>query len=192
VPATQATRFLAVLTCAFLVACSDAKVRIERDDLDGRPLRTYARQPSLTSEPIRESLAAPWLDDVLREAVDAELAEKDYRPAPHDEADFAVGYFVLVTTQADAITLDSYRAYRDERAIRGGYFWPYPFVTPYSRTTVYRLVELILTASTPAGDQLHWQASATMELDPNDTDADRRERFRQAARAALRRFPSAD
>jgi hypothetical protein len=182
------TTWITLTVCGLAAGCSGVNVRIERERWPSDAGLRYAWRDSQTSEPVREALGAPWLDGFLHETIDETLTAKGYRQARRESADLLVRYFVLVDTEADSITLDSYDQYQTARQVRGGYFWPYPAVTPEGRMTIYKEATLVVSVQ-GAGGSGGWRGVAAIELD--DTPDARRDQFRRAIEDMLSHAPAA-
>ena len=78
-----------------LAGCSSVSVTRDYDaSADFSNLKTFAWQHAMQPETGNPRIDNDLMDERVRRAVNAELAEKGFRPVPKDEADFLIAYFV--------------------------------------------------------------------------------------------------
>ena len=92
-------RRLAIISTCLAFGCAPAVKQDYDPSTDFSRLKTYAwRSPKQQADTRTEN---SLMETRVRNAVDREMAEKKYRKAAHDEADFVVTYHYIVTQEID-------------------------------------------------------------------------------------------
>ena len=177
-----------------LGACSTKpaiKVGWEYDpaaDLSG--MRTYAWVPGPQQRTGDPRVDDSWTDRRVRRAVDAQLAAQGFVSAAPEQADFWVGYHVLLLDKIQTSTTRTYYGYNrswggDAGLDRGWHLAGAP--TTYSNR--YDVGTLTVFIELPATQRPIWQGFAQSEIQPSDDMETRDQRLATAAALILEKFP---
>jgi hypothetical protein len=168
---------LAALLAALLVGCAGAQVQSDWDpQADFSNLRTWDWFPRSRPPVLDPRLDSGLLDARIRQAVEAELAAKGYKPRGGPGADFFVSHTVAIQQKISAHSIDDF------------------YGSPYRRTTrvyvdEYEVGTLVIEVLDPRKRQVIWSGSYQARLSTASNPSQREERVRTAVRAILERFP---
>jgi hypothetical protein len=113
----------------------------------------------------------------LKQAVDAQLADKGFSQTNNDKADMYVGYQVSVGKEKE------WNAY----GMGGGWGWGGGMATATSTTIAVGTVALDFYD--PAAKQLIWRGEATKTLDPSSNQEKNQKNLDKAMEKLLKHFP---
>ena len=103
----RAVRATIALTIGALSACTYVPTRVQyQKDVDYSAYRTYAleqSQPTPPTGPLAEPQYAALVDRRARAEIVRLLAEKGLEQAPPDQADLAIGYYLIASEEVRAI-----------------------------------------------------------------------------------------
>lgn len=176
----RSTAVWMVPVCLGFIGCAGLRISTDYDpNTDFSSLRTYAWMESQRTRPQDPRVDNSLLETRVKNAVDAELAQKGYRAVSPDQADFLVGYHAAVQSKIDAYTMSNFYGYRPGWG--GG----------VSDIHVYEYDEgsLVIDFVDPETKQLLWRGGAQAEVNQRADPAKREERIRMAVQKVLSRFP---
>jgi hypothetical protein len=171
-------------------ACTRVAVYVEHDPrIDFTTLTTYD-----WAEPAPDTTAPePDLDARVRAIVKETLDARGFEPAAQGEtADFLLACTAAVDESVRSVTIDRYYGYKQSAYLsKSGTARSYPRATARRQTAVrtYRQGSLILDILMSEPRRRIWRAYARAVIDPDETDAQREQRLRQAVREMLEQFP---
>lgn len=153
-------------------------------------LRTYAWVPGA-----QERTGDPRVDDIgvdrrVRRAIDKQLAAQGFVAVAPEQADFWVGYHLLLRNNVQTSTADTSYGYNRPWGGNAGLDRGWVFAGPpttYSRR--YDVGTLTVFIETPATQQPIWQGFAQAEIEPSDDLETRNQRLEKAAVSILGKFP---
>jgi hypothetical protein len=167
-----------------LGGCSQFAARSDHDPgADFGHLHTYAWLPLAEAAPADQLVPDRYIDKRLRQAVDAELRGKGYRPADGAAPDFLLNYR-LASAPADAMHRDSGPTLHSA----GWYGWPGAerlFTESYDQGTLY------LAVLDPGSKRIIWLGAASARLLPHISLEKRVKRVNAAIHRLLSDFPPA-
>jgi hypothetical protein len=165
-----------------LAACSSVQVSTDYDPgTDFSVLKTYAWLPRKASTGGDPRLDSTLLNERIRGAVEAQLAERGYKKTASGRADFLVAYHTAVERKMDVDTI--YRGYGygpDTWGWGGGH-----------ETMVYQYDQgtLLLDFLDRKAHRLLWRGSASAVVSESSTPEKRTALINEAVAKLLDRFP---
>jgi len=174
---------LAVLHSLLLIACASMEIRTEHDaSVRFSELRSYAWSARDPEEPTSPELDMTGIEVAVREAVDAGLQRKGFRPAEAGEADFLVHARVAVEERVSRAELGDWTGPGHGSGRRS---------SPMARDVefAWEAGSLVLDVLDPSGSKLLWRGTAEAEVDPAATPEESEARAREAVERLLERFP---
>ncbi len=179
--------------CAALLSmcpgCSDAiTVEYAVSSAKPGPLDTYRWMPT-PADKTRDPRLTSDFDEVIRQAVDKELAEKGYTLTTSPDASFQVADHVVINEAVETQVIDDYLDYSEDSRVQFYIGDEAPATKTVKRK--YEEGSLILDFSIPGkACCLYWRGTASTEIRPNQPQAKRDERLRKAVKLILQKFPS--
>lgn len=153
-------------------------------------LRSYAWVPGPQQRTGDPRVDDSWVDRRVRRAIDRQLAAQGFVVASPEEADFWVGYHILLLDKVQSSTTRRYYGYNrawggDAGLDLGWHLGGAP--ATYSRR--YDVGTLTVFVEAPATRRPIWQGFAETEIDPSDDLEAREARLAKAAVLILEQFP---
>jgi hypothetical protein len=132
-----------------------------------------------------------WQDQRMRRAIDRQLVAQGFVAVPPEQADFWVGYHVLLRDKVAASTINTYYGYRPAQGggdadLYRGWFRSGGQNTYQHRHDVGTLTVFI---EAPATQQPIWQGFARADIEPSDDRETRDQRLAKAVVMILEKFP---
>ena len=179
------------LVCASAVlVAAKIETRIGRDPaFDFRQVHTWAWDPTeagafrmfRSSSDDPEAIRKRFEPSILA-AVKDELGKVGVHSPATGAPDVHMHYYVFVTVGIDAQTMGQF--------LPAVPMWgPVPFT---AQTTSHQVTErgmIVLDAVAPSPDRVVWRATARTNLDPDNSDAQARDRIRVVVHEVLKQFP---
>jgi hypothetical protein len=156
-------------------------------------LRSYAWVPGPQKRTGDPRVDDSWTDRRVRQAIDRQLAAQGFVATSSEQADFWVGYHVLLLNKVQTSTTGTYYGYNrswggDAGLDRGWNLGGAP--TTYMRR--YDVGTLTVFIEAPATQRPIWQGFAEARIEPSDDMDTRDKRLAQAAALILEKFPPTD
>jgi hypothetical protein len=130
------------------------------------------------------------VDRRIRRAVDTELAARGFVAAAADQADFWVGYHVLLIDKVQSTTTRSYSGYNRSWGGDAGLDLGWNLAgAPTTYTRRHDIGTLTVFIEAPATQRPIWQGFAQAQIDPDDDWDTRDARLATAASSILQQFP---
>jgi len=153
-------------------------------------LKSYAWIPGPQKRTGDPRVDDSWTDRRVRQAIDRQLAAQGFVAVPPEQADFWVGYHVLLIDKVQASTTQRYYGYNrswggDANLDLGWHLAGAP-TTYIQRHDVGTLTVFI---EAPATQQPIWQGFAQAPIEPSDDMETRDKRLATAAAMILEKFP---
>ncbi|MDF0645819.1 MAG: DUF4136 domain-containing protein [Nitrospira sp.] len=168
-----------VAMAALASACASPKVGYDYDrSADFTTYRTYAWMPDSRSPTGDRRIDNDLVDARIRAAVDRQLRGKGYTNPAAGKPDFYVAYHAAVT---DMMKGASTQRYIGDRA--SGLYTTVSDIQPYKGGAL--LIDIVDGAT----QRLVWQGTASAEVDPGMTAAERDARIARVVNAMFEQFP---
>jgi hypothetical protein len=176
-----------------LTGCSTVQVQSDYDPkADFTSLKTFAWLP----EPPQKT-GDPRIDDNsllatrIRAAVETELATKGFQQTGLDQADFALGYHVILNKETNVQVVDRYYNYGPGWGGRYGNRYPdyYRYDRPQAYVFEFDLGTLIVDVVKPAKRELIWRGTVTDEVNFSASREAKDEKIRNAVHEMFAGFP---
>jgi hypothetical protein len=169
-------RALAALLAVLVLGCASANVSSDWDpQVDFSGLKTWDWFPRARPQTLDPRLDSGLLDARIRQAVEAELAAKGYKPRGGPNADFFVSHTVAIQQKISASSINDF--YGPSYGVSRVY------VDEYEEGT------LVIDVLDPRKQQVIWRGSYQARLTPASNPSQREERVNTAVHAVLERFP---
>jgi len=153
-------------------------------------LRSYAWVPGPQKRTGDPRVDDSWTDRRVRQAVDNQLAAQGFVAAAPEQADFWIGYHVLLLDKVQSSTTRTYygynRSWGGDAGLDLGWHLAGP---PTTYTRRYDVGTLTLFIEAPATQRPIWQGFAEAEIEPSDDMETRDKRLAKAAALILEKFP---
>jgi hypothetical protein len=154
-------------------------------------LRSYAWVPGQQRRTGDPRVDDSWQDRRMREAIDRQLVAQGFVAVPSEQADFWVGYHVLLRDTVETSTTNTYYGYNRARGggdadLYRGWFRSGAQSTYQQRHDVGTLTVFI---EAPATQEAIWQGFARAEIQPSDDRETRDQRLAKAVVMILEKFP---
>ena len=172
------------LCIALLAGCTTLIIETDWDeDTDFSKLQSWAWMPGTGPRGDLGSVDPARLDELLRAAVERELATKGYTLQRIGTPDFLVGYHAAVTQEEDVRAMNEYYGYAGGLGYGPGGVRTQRVVEQYDQGTP------VIDVSTGAGSRLVWRGSAQARVLESATPDQRAERLDDAVAQILGSFP---
>lgn len=154
-------------------------------------LRSYAWVPGQQRRTGDPRVDDSWQDRRMRQAIDKQLVAQGFVAQPPEQADFWVGYHVLLRDKVATSTTNTYYGYNragggGDPGLYGGWFRSGAQSTYQQRHAVGTLTVFI---EAPATQQPIWQGYARANIKPSDDHETRDQRLAEAVVMILEKFP---
>jgi len=190
-PLRQEALLVALSLLCACAAKSPMKVGWESDPhASFAGLRSYAWVPGP-----QQRTGDPRVDDSLvnrrvRQAVDKQLAAQGFVVAPAEQADFWVGYHIVLLDKVQASTTQRYYGYNRSWGGDAGLDLGWNLGgAPTTYIHRYDVGTLTLFVEAPATQRPIWQGFAEAQIQPSDDLETRDQRLATAAASILQNFP---
>jgi hypothetical protein len=186
-----------LVLASLLCACSSKrpmKVGWEYDpaaNLNG--LHSYAWVPGPQKRTGDPRVDDSWTNKRVRQAIDKQLVAQGFVSTPPEQADFWVGYHVVVYDKEQASTTGTYYGYN--RSWGGDAGLDLGWNLGGAPTTYIRRHDvgtLTVFIEAPATQRPIWQGFAEAQIDPSDDLETRDARLAKAAALILEKFPPSE
>lgn len=178
-----------------LPAAACSTVKVSTNELPGaeQVMARYHTYAWLPKRPTDESHANPFVEAHLIQAVDRDLASKEYRRVePSENPDFLIGWHVTTQERTAAAAINPY----------WGYTWGPPFgpppaygggglAPPGAYAPEYERGTLILDIIDSPSNKLIWRGTARADLGTAATGGDAHKKVHKAVDKILAKFPPA-
>ena len=180
---------ITALVMSSAVACSSLSVSQDyRPGTDFTVLRTWSWMPeqgTTVNAPNNE-----LVDERLVQAVETVMESRGYRQVPDTEADFHVGYHLIIEDQVDYQTVNEYWGSDWSYGMYGPRYGPTTgVVTSTSHEIEYSVGTLVIDFFDASERELMWRGVAQGTVRPQDNPVDRQRQADEAVRAILDQFP---
>ncbi len=173
-----------------LTGCSTVQVQSDYDPkADFASLKSFAWLP----EPQKKT-GDPRIDNNsllakrIRAAVENELVTKGFQQTELDQADFALGYHVILTKQTDVQVVNRYYNYGPGWGSRYGSRYP-GYGRPQAYVFEFDMGTLIVDVVKPGQRELIWRGTATDEVNFSASREAKDEKIRNAVHEMFAGFP---
>jgi len=130
------------------------------------------------------------VDRRIRQAVDTQLAAQGFVAAPAEQADFWVGYHVLLLDKVETSTTRTYYGHNRSWGGDAGLDLGWQLAgAPASYSWRYDVGTLTVFIEAPATQRPIWQGFAEAQIEPSDDWDTRDRRLAKAATLILEKFP---
>ena len=171
-----------VVVALLLAACSSVYVSTDYDPgTDFAGLKAYAWLPRKAAASGDPRLDSTLLHERIRNAVEAQLAERGYKKVASGRADFLVAYHTAVQRKIDVDTI--YRGYGYGPDTWGWGAGHDTVVYEYDQGT------LLLDVLDPKAHRLLWRGSAKAVVSEESTPEKRTKLINEAVAKLLEQFP---
>jgi hypothetical protein len=188
----KSRRTIAVALLVALAVPLSGKVKIEtrRDkSFNFKTVRTYAWHPSgagdvkiLQADGDDPAKIRAQFEPTIVQAAERALAARGLTPAPGENADVYVYYYLLIGAASSSQYLGQFIGSAPE--------WGFPpFAGGTTSLEIYEQGSLVLDVSSRAGKSVIWRGIARTEIDRQRTQATRIERVQGAVGQMLEKFP---
>jgi hypothetical protein len=189
----RAARAMLLGAAGLLCACSTKPMKVGWEfDPAGKfsGLHSYAWIPGPQKRTGDPRVDDSWTDRRVRQAVDTQLAAQGFVVTSPEQADFWVGYHVLLLDKVQTSTTGTYYGYNrswggDAGLDLGWNLGGAP--TTYSQRHDVGTLTVFIEA--PATQRPIWQGFAQAEIQPSDDMETRDKRLAKAAKLILEKFP---
>lgn len=155
-------------------------------------LHTYAWVPGPQQRTGDPRVDDKGVDSRIRQAIDAQLAAQGFVASAPDQADFWVGYHVLLLDKVETTTTRTYYGHNRQWGGDAGLDLGWNLAgSPTTYTMRHDVGTLTVFIESPATQRPIWQGFAQAQIDPSDDWDTRDERLAKAAKLILEKFPPA-
>jgi len=154
-------------------------------------LRSYAWVPGKQQRTGDPRVDDSWQDRRMRQAIDRQLVAQGFVAVPPEQADFWVGYHVLLRDKVATSTINTYYGYNraqggGDAALYSGWYRSGAQSTYQQRHDVGTLTVFI---EAPTTQQPIWEGFARADIEPSDDRETRDQRLAKAVVMILEKFP---
>jgi len=179
------TLLLAAVVCCCAAACHAAEVKMNYDKVaDFSQFKSFAWMTPKSVTGVADPAA---LDQIVKDAANAQLAIRGFVPATSGTPDFWIGYHAVVEPKVEEFMLDTrYDSMSDAFYDRVA---PYAGPAGQKRTEVYYEGTLVIDIVNARNKQLVWRSSMEGRVNKNLKPEEKRKRIGKGIEQMLKMFP---
>ena len=156
----------------FITGCG-TEISVDHESMGPKPnLSSYAWLPNTVKDP---QIDAPHLNNIVKKAVDKELAAKGYTLDTRGKATFLVTYHAVISEEVKTVTINNHV---DKQA--AAYVGDAQYYTPQMKEMRYDQGTLILDFMKANDPSNYWRGSAKAKVHLNDSRENHDKRIQQA------------
>ena len=174
---------IALVGSAILISGCGTGISVDHETMGSKPnLSSYAWLPKTVNDP---RIDAPHLDDVVKKAVNKDLAAKGYTIDTSGKPTFLATYHAVISEEVTTVTLNNHVDKQAAAYVGDAQLYD----TPEMKEVVYDQGTLVLDFMKADNPNNYWRGSAKAKVHLESSKDKKAERVQQAVTKIMKDFP---